>query len=508
MMRRIVLGLSGALALAGCAVGPDYHAPKLVEPAKQPFLEGQNAALLSSQPLPARWWELFADPVLDRLIADAFAYNTDIARAEANLRQARGVLSEQRAGLLPTTNTSAQYTHGRIGVQNTGVGGAGTVIGGGGGDGTNGPSGFNYDYYQVGFDASYELDVFGRVRRSIEAARGDYQAQAAALDGVRISVAAQVAQSYADACGYAEQADVARETARLQSNTLSLTQRLLEAGRGTRRDVDQAAVTVERANAQVPPLEASRRAEIYALAALTGRPPAELDQAAAACRAVPKIKTAIPIGDGATLLARRPDVRQAERTLAADTARIGIATAALFPQINLLGSIGLGAPRVSDVGKSSSFSYSIGPLISWSFPNIAVARARIAQARAGSDASLAGFQGTVLNALRETESALARYTAALTENAALARASAAASDAAELSRLRFTTGRDSFLNLLVAEQDRAAARIALAQSDTTVAEQAVSLFKALGGGWENAAPTVRAAPAAQSSLSQPQPSAH
>jgi outer membrane protein TolC len=223
-----------------------------------------------------------------------------------------------------------------------------------------------------------------------------------------------------------------------------------------------------------------------------------MDQAAAACRAVPKVKTAIPVGDGATLLARRPDVRQAERTLAADTARIGIATAALYPQINLLGSVGLGAPKASDLGKSASFSYSIGPLISWSFPNIAVARARIAQARAGSDASLSSFQGTVLNALRETESALARYTAALSENAALARANAAASDAAELSRLRFTSGRDNFLNLLVAEQDRATARIALAQSDTTVAEQAVSLFKALGGGWENAPPTVRAAPAAQS----------
>jgi NodT family efflux transporter outer membrane factor (OMF) lipoprotein len=496
MMRRVALGLLGSLALAGCAVGPDYHAPTLVAPAKQPFLESQNSALLSSQPLPARWWELFADPVLDRLIADAFAYNTDIARAEANLRRARGVLSEQRAGLLPTTNVSGSYTRGRAGLQNTGIGGAGTVIGGG--TGADGPSGFTYDYFQVGFDANYELDIFGRVRRSIEAARGDYQAQAAALDGVRISVAAQVAQSYADACGYAEQADVARETARLQNNTLSLTQRLLEAGRGTRRDVDQAAVTVERANAQVPPLEANRRAEIYALAVLTGRPPAEMDQAAAACRAVPKVKTAIPVGDGATLLARRPDVRQAERTLAADTARIGIATAALYPQINLLGSVGLGAPKASDLGKSASFSYSIGPLISWSFPNIAVARARIAQARAGSDASLSSFQGTVLNALRETESALARYTAALSENAALARANAAASDAAELSRLRFTSGRDNFLNLLVAEQDRATARIALAQSDATVAEQAVSLFKALGGGWENAPPTVRAAPAAQS----------
>nr|WP_116092578.1 TolC family protein [Sphingomonas crusticola] len=487
-MRRTAV-LLGLLALGACAVGPNYSPPKLAEPTARPFVESQNSALLSGQPLAARWWELFADPVLDRLIADAFAYNTDIARAEANLRQARGLLAEQRAGLLPTTNVSGGYTHGRVGLENTGAGGAGTVAGGGA---ASGPSGVTYDYYQIGFDASYELDVFGRVRRSIEAARGDYQAQEAVLDGARISVAAQVAQSYADACGFAEQADVARETARLQGNTLSLTRRLLDAGRGTRRDVDQAAVIVEQANAQVPQLEASRRAEIYALAALTGRPPAEIDGAAAACRAVPRVRTAIPIGDGASLLARRPDVRQAERTLAADTARIGVATAALYPQVNLLGSVGLGAPKASDLGKSASFSYSIGPFISWSFPNIAVARARISQARAGADASLAGFQGVVLNALRETESALARYTAALEQNAALARANAAASDAAELSRLRFTTGRDNFLNLLVAEQDRAAARSALAQSDAIVAEQAVSLFKALGGGWEDAPPIAKA----------------
>ena len=199
---------------------------------------------------------------------------------------------------------------------------------GAGAGAAGGPSHFDFDFYQLGFDASYEVDMFGRVTRSIEAAHRDAQAAAAALDGARISIAAQVAQSYADACGFAAQADVARETARLEGNTRDLTQRLLDAGRGTRRDVDQAAVLVEQANAQVPQLEGERRAQLYALAALTGRPPAELDVAAAQCRAVPKVATVIPVGDGAALLARRPDVRAAERTLAADTARIGIATVA------------------------------------------------------------------------------------------------------------------------------------------------------------------------------------
>jgi NodT family efflux transporter outer membrane factor (OMF) lipoprotein len=505
---RATLAALPALALAACAVGPNYRPPVPQPQTQQPFAEGQASTMLSAQPLPANWWEMFQDPALDRLIRDAFAYNTDIRVAAGNLRQARGVLSEARAGRLPTTDLSANYTRERVGADSASAGGAtstgigtGTGTGGTGtipGEADAGPSHYDFNYYQAGFDASYELDLFGRVSRSIEAARGDAAAAQAALDGARISIAAQVAQSYADACGYAAQADVARETARLQGNTLQLTQRLLDAGRGTRRDVDQAAVTVEQASAQVPVLEAERRAQLYALAALTGRPPAEIDGDASACRMVPRVKTVIPVGDGAALLARRPDVRQAERTLAADTARIGIATAALFPSVTLAGSVTLGAPKIGDIGKSASFGYSFGPLISWTFPNIAVARARIRQAKGQTDASLASFQGTVLTALKETEQALARYAATLDQNAALGRAAAAADDAARISRIRFETGRDNFLNLLVSEQDRASARAALAQSDQQVGDAQVSLFKALGGGWENAPPIANAAPAAAS----------
>ena len=336
------------LGLAGCAAGPDYQPPRLLPQTQGGFVETSGAPLLSGQPLPARWWALFDDPVLDRLIDDAFAYNTSIRQAEASLRQARGVLVEQRAGLLPTTTVSAAYTHAREGAYSLGA--AGVAIGSSG----SSASGYIYDFYQLGFDASYEVDIFGRVRRSIEAARRDAEASRAALDGVRISIAAQVAQSYADACGYAEQADVARETARLQERTLDLTRRLLDAGRGTRRDVDQAAVLVEQAKAQVPQLDAEHRANIYALAALTGRPPAQLDGAAAHCRAVPRIRNALPVGDGAALLARRPDVRQAERTLAADTARIGIAIAALYPKVSLGGSVGLAAPKIGDLGNAAA----------------------------------------------------------------------------------------------------------------------------------------------------------
>jgi NodT family efflux transporter outer membrane factor (OMF) lipoprotein len=500
MMRaRSLFAVLPALALSACAVGPNYKPPVVQAEAQQPFVEGQASTMLSGQPLPAKWWEMFQDPALDRLIQDAFAYNTDIRVAAGNLRKARGALSEARAGRLPTTDLSAGYNRIRVGADSdtagTTTGGSTTTVPTGTG---NGPSHFDFNYYQAGFDASYELDLFGRVSRSIEAARGDAMAAQAALDGARISIAAQVAQSYADACGYAAQADVARETARLQGNTLMLTQRLLDAGRGTRRDVDQSAVLVEQANAQVPQLEAERRAQLYALAALTGRPPAEIDGEASACRLVPKVKTTIPIGDGASLLARRPDVRAAERTLAADTARIGVATAALFPSVTLAGSVTLGAPKLGDIGKSASFGYSLGPLISWSFPNIAVAKARIRESKGQADSDLASFQGTMLTALKETEQALARYAAALDQNAALSRAAAAADDAAKLSRIRFDSGRDNFLNLLVSEQDRDQARAALAQSDQGVADAQVSLFKALGGGWENAPPIANVSPGAAS----------
>jgi NodT family efflux transporter outer membrane factor (OMF) lipoprotein len=446
-------------------------------------MEGAATGVTSTAPASSTWWELYSDPTLSRLIEDAFRYNTDIRVAAANLRLARAQLSEARAGRLPATDLTASYSRQRVGADQIGPR-AGPGQSGAGA--ASEPDHYDFDLFQAGFDASYELDVFGRVSRSIEAARADTQAAQAALDGIRISIAAQVAQSYANACSAALQTDVARETATLEGETRDLAQRLLDAGRGTQRDVEQANVLVEQANAQVPGFEGERRAQLYALATLTGRPPAEIDAAASECRAMPKVKTQIPIGDGAALLARRPDVRAAERKLAADTARIGVATASLFPSVTLLGSVSLGAPKIGNVGQSASFGYSYGPLISWTFPNFAVARARIRQARAGSDASLAEFQGTILTALRETEQALARYAAALEQNAALERAAESAQRAADQTKQRFDSGRDNFLNLLVAEQNRAAARQALAQSDTNVANLQISLFKALGGGWEGA----------------------
>jgi len=380
------------------------------------------------------------------------------------------VMSEARTQRLPATDVSASYAHQRLAGQ----------------PGFPAGSAQEFDFFTAGFDASYEVDLFGRVSRSIEAARGDADAAAAALDAARVAVAAETARSYAQACGFAAQADVARETVRLQDQTLQLTRRLFDAGRGTQRDLDQAAVLLENANAQAPQFEAERRAALYALATLTGRSPAETDSVAASCNVPPSVTTLIPVGDGAALIARRPDVREAERKLAADTARIGVETAALYPSIRLLGSVSLGAQSLGDLGKSSSFNFSLGPLLSWSFPNVGVARARIRQANASAAASLASFDGAVLTALKEVEQALARYSGELERNASLRRAEAAASDAARIAGVRFAAGRDNSLQRLDAERDRAASRAALAQSNAALADAQVSLFKALGGGWEHA----------------------
>lgn len=481
-MMRAIAPLLAATMLTACAVGPGHVPPVPPAPATGQLVESQNRSVTTA-PAVDQWWRLFDDPALDRLVADALANNTDVRVAAANLRRARALLSEAGVGRLPTTDISAGYTRQRIGTGAAMAQSGG--LSGGGGAGTI-PDSVTSDLFTAGLDAAYEIDLFGRVTRQVEAARGDAGAAAARLDAARISVAAETARAYAGACGNAAQAAVARETARLQEQTLDLTRRLLDAGRGSRRDVSQAEALAEQARAQVPGLEAERRAALYALATLTGRPPAEIDEAAAVCMTPPRVTQAIPIGDGAALLKRRPDVAAAERQLAADTARIGVATAALFPQVRLLGSVSVGGNDIDQLGRSSSFGASIGPLISWSFPNIGVARARIRQARASADASLASFDGAVLTALRETEQALARYAGEIERNGALRRAATASDDAAALSRLRFDSGADSFLQLLDAERSRAGARAALAQSDAALAEAQVALFKALGGGWADA----------------------
>jgi NodT family efflux transporter outer membrane factor (OMF) lipoprotein len=467
MIRKILPAALAALALSGCAaVGPNYSSPAPRAPAQAPFSSAASPAFTGDEP-PGRWWSLFGNPLLDRLVEQALAANTDLRVAAANLAQARAVLRETRAGRLPSTNVSASATYGRPSGQALGLPGAAD-------------EGMTYD---AGLDVSYQLDLFGRVRRSIEASRADVEAVQASFDLTRISVAAETTRAYADACNAGRQLEVARESLRVQERTFDLTRRLFEGGRGTALETSQAASQLEQTRAALPTLEAQRRTALFRLSVLTGRPPAEFPQEVAACATPPALANPIPVGNGATLLARRPDIRAAERQLAAATARIGVATADLYPSIGLGASLGSTATSLGGLASGSGLRFSLGPLINWSFPNTSVARARIAQAEAGQQAALARFDGAWLNALRETESALTNYANELDRVATLRRARAASAEAARVARLRYQAGRESFQIVLDAERSLSQTESALAQSEALLSGNLITLFLALGGGW-------------------------
>ncbi|MEI9850834.1 MAG: TolC family protein [Sphingomonas sp.] len=467
-MKQVLLIPAACLALAGCAVGPDYVSPTPRAPAQTPFAGAADPAFTPQEP-PTQWWKLFEAPVLDRLVAEALAANTDLRVAAANLEQARAALRETRAQRLPSTDVGASGGYGRVSGTTAGVAGPG-------------PEGETYD---VGLDVSYQLDLFGRIRRGIEASRADFEAAQASYDLARISVAAETARAYADACGAGRQVAVARETLRVQEQTFDLTRRQFEGGRGTALDTSRAAALLEQIRADVPTLEAERKAALYRLSVLTGKPPAEFPADVADCTVPPALATAIPVGDGASLLARRPDVRASERRLAAATARVGVATADLYPSVSLGGSIGATAASAGDLFSDRGLRFSLGPLISWSFPNIGAARARIAQAEAASQGALAAFDGAWLGALEESESALARYAAERERLATLTRSRDQSAEAARIARLRYQAGAESFQIVLDAERSLAAAEALLAASQAQFSDRAITLFLALGGGWQD-----------------------
>ena len=470
MIKIIGMALS-VIGLSACTVGPDYRPPAAMPDGSTTLVESQNNPDIVVAELPEKWWQLFDDPILDRLVDKALRNNIDLRIAAANLQRSRALLAEAGAGRLPVTTGSGSATRERSAASSTSAGALAPVTS---------------DYFSVGFDASYEIDLFGGVSRSIEAARADNQVAQATLDAARVSIAAETARTYTLVCSFAVQAQVARETARLQEKTVDLTQRLLLGGSANRRDADRAVLLLEQARAQVPQFEAERRASLYALAVLTGEPPANADTEAAACDALPEIASALPVGDGRALLARRPDIRQAERQLAADIARIGVATAQLYPSISLLGGLSLGSADIGNIPKGDSFNYSIGPLISWNFPFNNAARARVSQSEAVADGSLAQFDKTLLTALQETEQALARLSGAIDRERALDRALAAGESAANISRLRYDYGADNLFQLLDSERERAQARAAAAAAGSDRLAAQISLFKALGGGWQNA----------------------
>ncbi|HHG4644868.1 TPA: efflux transporter outer membrane subunit [Pseudomonas aeruginosa] len=464
--RAAFMAIAVAVITAGCASGPDYHAPATPETAAGPFVS-KPADTDTAASLPADWWKLYDDPALDNLVQEALLANTNLRVTLANLDRARAIYKEARGGLFPSTNVSAGAGYGRDQTTWTGTGQAPTQWS-----------------YSGGLDVSYELDLFGRVRRDIEAARDDTDAVAAAHDAAKVVVVAETTRAYVDACTYGESIDVAHSSIELAQRSLDLISRQEHAGSASHLDVERAGVTLAQARAALPPLQGQRDAALFELAALMGRTPSEVPESARVCTQAPEIAGALPIGDGTALLRRRPDVRQAERQLAADTARIGVAVADLYPRVTLGAS---GNYLRNDYLKGNrTWSFSLGPLISWSFPNTVVARSRIAQAKAQNAASLASFDGAVLNALKESEQSLSAYGAAMQQREALIEARNRTENAFRLADQRYHAGSISYLDVIVAQTSLINAKSQVAAADQRVGSTRVSVFKALGGGWEQA----------------------
>jgi NodT family efflux transporter outer membrane factor (OMF) lipoprotein len=467
-MRKRLSGLLTALALTGCATaGPDYHPPETsaatAPAATGAFRSAVGPGLDGTEPLPEHWWRLYDDPHLDGLVEQALIANTDLRVAAANVTRAEAVLREAQAGRTIATGIDGGASLARP----SGTTGSlpGTVA------------------YDLGLSASYPLDLNGRIRRAIEASQADVEATRAARDYVRVSVAATTARAYAQVCSANYLLAVNRRVIALQRDTLDATRRLFRGGRGTAFDVSRAQFAVQSSEATLPAFEGQRQTALYLLATMLGRPPADYPQDVESCTTLPALGAPLPTGDGAALIRRRPDIRQAERAIAADTARLGVATADLYPQVSIGGSVGLSGP-VRSLGNGASFGISLGPLLSWSFPNRPVVRARIAQASAQVQADLANFDGTVIEALRQAEASLETYRRDAERADALDQASASAALSAQQAGKLFRFGRGDFLSLLDAQRSYASAQAASASARTQLLDDQISIFLGLGGGWE------------------------
>ena len=458
-MKRMLATLPAA-ALAACAVGPDYVAP---EPAAVAFNAAAEAGV-AAEPFEAAWWEQFGDPVLDELVERALGADLDLAIAAARVTEARALLGGARRERWPGASVDVVYDQRHA--QQPGFA-TGRI---------------EAESYEVGPTMFWELDLFGRVRRGVEAAAADAASAAADLRDAQVLVAAEVASTYLDLRGAQKRLAVARANLTNQRETLELTRVRLDLGRGTELDVASAQARFAATEAGIPPLVAAEAAAAHRLAVLLGRQPGALDVNLAP-REIPPHLTTIAVGSPETLLERRPDIRSAERALAAATARIGLAKADLFPRLSLSGFIGFIAGDADDLGESASRAWSMTPVLSWAGFDPGV-RTRVLAAEARAAGVLAAYERTVLRALEETENAFVNYGQERQRLVAVVEQAAASRRAAELARIQYREGALDFLRLLDAERTVLQAEDAVASAETSLNASVVAIYRALGGGWE------------------------
>jgi multidrug efflux system outer membrane protein len=464
-----IISIVGA---AGCAVGPNSHpAPPSAAPAwDAPVTNG----LTDKRSATSSWWASFNDAELDSLIERATQSNLDLRVAEARLRQARAVRAGTAADLAPQVNASASAARAKQS-QNQPLIGSLPL-----------PPSFPFEYtvYQAGFDASWELDVFGGKRRAHEAATADWEGAIEARNDAMVSLLAEVARNYVELRGSQQRLGIARRDLELQEEATDLTRARFRGGVATELDVTREAALLASQQAAIPSLETAVRAAMHALAVLLARQPGELVAELSPVTGVPPVPPLVPIGLPADLLRRRADVRRAERQLAAETARIGVAKSDWFPKVSLIGDAGAESVSLSSWFEPGSRFWSIGPSIQWKALDFGRVRAEVDAQTAVQAAALATYQKAVLVSLQEAENAIVAYAQEQNRHRALSDAVAENRRALELADSLYSYGRVNFLDVLDARRTLYQSDDQLALSDQSVSLDLIVLYKTLGGGWE------------------------
>lgn len=455
---RRALFISALSFVSACGARAPYQAPRTPPAA----VKNADPALFVDQPYDPRWWRLFDDEILEQLEDDALRSNLDVRTAVARVNQARAVFDDAVRERYPIVTVGAHIDRRE------------QVIPGF----TEEP--IQTSTYRAGFDAFWEIDLFGRVQSAVRAASATAASYSASLDAVRVSVAAEVARNYFELRGLQQQLAVAERSLANQQETLRLTRVRREGGVGEEQDVASASARVAAIEASFPPLRAAIAVRRHRLAVLGGRRPGELTVDLAA-RSYAPIARALPLGDPAALLQRRPDVRAAERNVAAAAAREGVAAADLFPRVSISGVLGFLAGRGSMFGSADSRAWAVTPALSWAGFNLGSARARLRGAKAGSEEVVAAYERTVLEALEEAENSLVAYGEQQQRLVKLADQARESARAAAIARARYREGVADFLALLDAERTQLQAEDAVAQAESGVFTGVVAVYKAFGG---------------------------
>ena len=453
-MNRGASWLALVALLAGCAVGPDYQAPQPAMPA------GWGGSTDTGTPAGlATWWQSFQDSELTALMGTGDCETKNDWLATARLREARYSRDVTAGGLWPSVNSSADYRRTRQG------------------------SASARNLFQAGLDAIWEMDIFGGVRRSVESAEANVLAAQNGLHDVQVSLAAEVALNYVQLRGYQQQIRIAEQNLKAQRHTADITRQRFNAGFVSGLDVANADAQVASTASTIPLLQTSARQAIYALSVLLARPPTELLDELAATGPLPVTPPEVPAGLPSDLLRRRPDIRQAEAQLHAATAQIGVAVADLFPNFSLTGSLNWQADKLSGLNNSAARVWSLGPSVNWPVFQGGSLEANVHVQEALRDQAYLNYRKTVLAALQDVEDALVAYAKEWEHRNSLNDAVVANRKAVALSTQLYTEGQTDFLNVLQAQRALYLSETAFVQSDSSLGQNLIALYKALGGGW-------------------------